>query len=190
MKQFFTYILFISSLSFSQNIVLELDTNLLRIGERFNITVKSNNLDSNHVFWKETTSIFQDFEVLSQTELNYLLDDDTFLYRNFLLTSFDTGLYVIPSQPIVTSILDTIKCNVSTVQFLPVELDSLNRYFDIKKTKKIPFHVSEVTTYLFDFILILLFAILLYFIIKYLQKNKTQENKPKKIDIPIDIYFL
>ena len=41
MRQFITYILFISSLSFSQNIVLELDTNLLRIGERFNIIVKS-----------------------------------------------------------------------------------------------------------------------------------------------------
>ena len=45
MRIVFIYILFISPFLFSQNAILEIDTNYIRIGEHFNLNIKVSGLE-------------------------------------------------------------------------------------------------------------------------------------------------
>ena len=63
MRQLYIYILLIPFSIFPQSIVLELDTNILRIGEQFNATIKCYNLDEDVILWEEVDSIFKNFEL-------------------------------------------------------------------------------------------------------------------------------
>ena len=66
------------------------------------------------------------------------------MYRDFLLTAFDTGSFVFPSSQFLSDHKDSISTNFITVDFLPVELDSTNNIFDIKPVKKIPFLIKMI----------------------------------------------
>ena len=189
MKKLFLYISLISFPLFSQSILFETDTNNLRIGERFNTRVKSYNIDSADVFWVKLDTVFKDFELLNEPIVQTFFEGDTYVYKDFLLTTFDTGTFVFPSSQFLSIYSDSILTNSISVQFLPVELDDTDKIFDIKPVKKIPFLIKELVYYIPHLIIILLLCFLwIYVYKKYRHKNVLSSKKPQAI--PIDIYYL
>jgi len=186
------YILLLITFPFlSQDIVLELDTNLLRIGERFTVTTEFHNVDSNDILNKNIEDVFDDFEILNTSFLRKKNQNgETFFSKEFILTSFDTGTFVLPSVPMISQENDTIFNSRKTIYFFSMEMDSLNQFFDIKPTKNIPFEFSELFDYIHYFVLLLLLIFIIYFLVKFFKKEKLELEVPSKIKIPIDIYFL
>ena len=86
---------------FSQNIIFDVDTNLLRIGEQFNVTMNYYSIDSLDISLHKAEDLFDDFEVLKESRLEKKFNIDTFFYKNYLLTSFDTGTFIL-SPKIIT----------------------------------------------------------------------------------------
>ena len=156
MKRLFFYISLISISLFSQNVIFEIDTNKLRIGERFHATVKSYDIDSSSIFWNQIDTVFNAFELLNKPIVETFMQGDTYIYKGFLLTAFDTGSFILPSSDFLSYHDDSIKTNFITVDFLTVELDSTDKIFDIKPVKKIPFLIKELIYYIPPIILLLL----------------------------------
>ena len=190
MKSLYKYILLISLNLFSQNIVLEVDTSILRIGEQFNATLKIYGLETDSLILPESKQIFNNFEIINDPVLSLHLENDTFLYTNFILTSFDTGRFVINPVPLILDRGDSIFSNSISVNFIATPLDTANTFFDIKPPKKVPFLAKELLFYIpyvLGFLLLLL-SIRLFW--KYFQKKKITKSKIKTPEIPIDVYFL
>ena len=185
MKTLSFCILLLSFSVFSQNIVFDLDTNYLRIGERFNLTVKSLDVDSNNVFWNDLDSLLMDFELLNQPVLFNYQDS---LFKKFVLTRFDTGQFVLPGNQFINNYNDVMISNNVVVNFLSVDVDTTRQFFDIKPAKEIPFLFRELVYYVPQ-ILVVVFMLLLwfYFLFKYRQKDLGEEFKEKE---PIDVFFL
>ncbi|RPG60707.1 MAG: hypothetical protein CBD51_000550 [Flavobacteriales bacterium TMED191] len=189
MKQL--YILFFVSLSlFSQNIVLDVDTNLLRIGEQFNVTMNYFSIDSLDINLNQAENLFDEFEVLKESGLEKMFDIDTFFYKNYLLTSFDTGIFILSPKIITQQNLDTLSVNPISITFLPVELDSANKFFDIKPPKDVPFKLKELLGYKYVFLILLLILLIYYFTYKYVFKTSNIQESREVIKIPVDIYYL
>ena len=189
MKQL--YILFFVSLSlFSQNIVLDVDTNLLRIGEQFNVTMNYFSIDSLDINLNQAENLFDEFEVLKESGLEKVFDIDTFFYKNYLLTSFDTGIFILSPKIITQQNLDTLSVNPISITFLPVELDSANKFFDIKPPKDVPFKLKELLGYKYVFLILLLILLIYYFTYKYVFKTSNIQESREVIKIPVDIYYL
>ena len=189
MKQL--YILFFVSLSlFSQNVSLDVDTNLLRIGEQFSVTMNYYNIDSLDLSLNQAEDLFDEFEVLKESALEKELNIDTFFYKNYLLTSFDTGTFILSPKIITQQNLDTLFVNPISITFLPVKIDSANKFFDIKPPKDIPFKLHELLDYKYIFLVLLLTLLISYFAFKYLFKPSSVNEDEQVIKIPIDIYYL
>ena len=189
MKSLYKYILLISWNLLSQNVVLEVDTGVLRIGEQFNATLKIYDIESDSLVLPEYQQIFNNLELINDPVTILNLENDTFLSTNFILTSFDTGEFVINPVPVLLDRGDSVFSNSVSVNFLATPLDTTNNFFDIKPPKKVPFLTKELllyTPYVLGFLLILLCARLLY---QYLQKKKSQESIIMKPKIQIDIIF-
>ena len=190
MKYLYKYILLISLNLLSQNVVLEVDTSILRIGEQFNVTLKIYDTKFDSFIFPESKNLFDNLELIDNSPPVLNLENDTFLTANFILTSFDTGRFVIKPIPIVLNQGDSIFSNSSSVNFVPTPLDTTNNFFDIKPPKKVPFIAKELlfyTPYLLGFLLLFVFIWLLW---KYFQKKKNKQLIVKTPTIPIDIYFI
>ena len=98
MKRLYFFISLFSFSLFSQNAILEIDTNYLRIGERFSITIKVYDVEKDSIVWPNTDSLFQKFELIDHSLPLLYLEKDTYVYKNYLLTSFDTGKFTIAKK--------------------------------------------------------------------------------------------
>jgi len=186
MKNIYGYIILLSFNVFSQNAVLEIDTNLLRIGEQFNAVVKVYGLESDDVLILSDT-VFSKLELISESSL---LEKDSYVYKNFLLTSFDTGNFVIDSLIVLASEKDTLFTNSLDVSFVPVQLDTSNNFFDVKPPKNIPFLAKELLQYIPYFILFIVCIGCVFLLLKYFKTKKNIESISNISSIPIDVYFL
>ena len=132
MRIFFIYILFFPSFIFSQNAILETDTSYIRIGEQFNLNIKVYGVDDDSIMWPNNDSIFQQFELLNSSITSILSENDTHVVHNYLLTSFDTGQFTIPSFCIYKSLVDSLITKPLDIHVLSIPLDTTNQFFDIK----------------------------------------------------------
>ena len=189
MKDFLFYILLISTSLLSQNIVFEVDTNKLRIGERFSVTVKSYEMDSSSVFWSQLDTVFHEFELLNSPNIAVSAEENPYVFKRFLLTAFDTGSFSIPSPMFLSNHNDSLNTNSITINFLPVELDSTDTILDIKPVKQIPFLFKELVYYVVDILFfVFLLLIWIYSWLKY--QNKTPFASALEPKTPIDIDYL
>ena len=190
MRNLYLYILLISYSLFSQNIVLDIDTNALRIGEQFNLNLKVYGLEKDSIIWPNIDSVFQEFELLDHSSPLLSLEPDTYVSKNYLLTSFDTGKFSIPSLSITTLFNDSLFTDSLNVYFLATPIDTTNQFFDIKPPKKIPFLTRELVTY-FLYVLLLIFLVGgIFLLIRYFTKKESVQVVDLKPSVPIDVYFL
>tara|TARA_Y100000589_G_scaffold31081_1_gene25986 strand:- start:5 stop:898 length:894 start_codon:yes stop_codon:yes gene_type:complete len=184
------FILLISISSYSQTIQLTVDTNVLRIGEQFKLNIILNNTAPDSIFSHEFDSLFNQLQKVSVLDnKNFKFHEDS-VWKEYIFTSFDTGLVNIPTSQIVLKNNDTLLTNEISVNFLSVPLDTANKFFDIKPPKEIPFKISELVS-LFKYLLILvLLLIITYFIYYYFKPQKKETKNNISNLIPVDVYFL
>jgi len=186
----FRYILLISFNLFSQNVILEVDTASLRIGEQFNATLKIYGSELDSVVLPASENTFDSFELLNNPVLSTYNQEDTYIYKNFLLTSFDTGQFILNSVPVFFSGKDSLFSNPVSVNFLSFPVDTANKFFDIKPPKKIPFLTKELFVYIPYLLLIVFVLVLVYVFFKYFKRTNHSDFVLKKTLVPIDVYFL
>ncbi len=190
MRKLYLYISLIPFFLFSQTATLEVDTSQLRIGEHFRLKIKVHDVQLDSVLWPQNVQILENFDLIDQLPSSLYLEGDTYAYKEYIFTSFDTGRFVIDSIPIMYGLKDSLFTESLAIHYLATPIDTTNHFFDIKPPKKIPFLIKELLRFIPFIILflVILFSILIY--LKYLKKRNLK-NLPVKIpSIPIDIYFL
>mgnify|MGYP001246349874 CR=1 FL=1 len=177
MKYLFSWLLFISISVFSQNITLEINTDTIKVGERFNIKATVNGNINDTILWLKIDSLFNDFELIKSSQKLSFIDFDTFTYKNYLFTAFDTGEFVFPSTSVFLKD-DTLLTNSFNLTVLPTQIDTLSDVLrDVKPQKKVDFLFGELKYYwhylvlLFCVLLVLFFIVFVY--IKAIKKAMT-----------------
>ena len=108
------------------------------------------------------------------------------LSLEFLITSFDTGIYYIPPQPFVfttAGITDTLMSRATYLEVKGVALDTTNTVRDIKAQATEPVTIGEVATYAIPALLLVAVIVLL---VLYFRKRKEDQPlfKPVKPEEP------
>lgn len=156
------------------------DKTQILIGEHFKFNVEvSVPVNTYRINWFTVADSFDHFEIVIRGRLDTSENNGILTYKQTLtLTSFDSGIYSIPAQPInfndnqddstTTLLTDSIPINIS---YSP--LDSTKTFHDIKTIIEVK---DETPLWIWisgaALILLLIFAII-YFI-KYLKRKKPQ----------------
>ncbi len=160
------------------HVSIKADTTTIKIGEQIQLKIGVN--ETNNVIFPKLA-----LDSLGKVEVVESLPVDTLknrLEKKYLLTSFDSGQYVLPKQLILINnkqfYTDSLLVNVATVK-----VDTLKqKMFPIKSIKKEPKTFDDYKHLLWWLLPILvLLAIILYFIFK----KKEKKEAPKVYVAPI-----
>ncbi|MFD1293018.1 hypothetical protein ACFQ5N_04130 [Lutibacter holmesii] len=166
MKRFLVYIVFfIGFVSWSQEnpVSIKVDTTTIRIGEQIQYKILVNKT-GNVVFPK------LQLDSLGKVEVVEVLTTDTLknrLEKKYLLTSFDSGQYVIPQQNVLVNskkyLTDSILLNVATVKVDTTK----QQMFPIKSIQREPKTFDDYK-HLFWWLIpiFIIVAVILYFIFR------------------------
>ncbi len=175
MKYYLLYItLFFGSLVFSQElptVKAEADTTKIRIGEQINYQITIENANTGVLFPELELDSLNRIEVVSSLPIDTLKEK---LIKRYVLTSFDSGQYVIPQQRIgiwsQLYLTDSLVIDVATVA-----VDTTKQaMFPIKAIQNEPYTFADFKKYLWWLLAgLLVLAIILYFV---LRKKKTIEE--------------
>ena len=180
MKKHIVYILFlIGSIGFAQESVsLKVDTTNIRIGEQINYRILVNEVN-NVVFPKLLLDSLGRVELVEDVPVDTLKNS---LEKRYVLTSFDSGAYVIPRQTVIIKNakfeIDSLLINVASVKVDTTK----QKMFLIKSIKREPKTFEDyqhLTWWLIPFLIAL--AILVYFIFR----KKKKVAAPKVYVAPI-----
>ncbi|MFK5889998.1 MAG: hypothetical protein QM486_04630 [Flavobacteriaceae bacterium] len=157
-------VLLFSFYGFSQEIkpvTVKIDTTSIRIGEQFNLSLSVAKKDT--VNFPVLKNKLGKIEVL-ESSIDTL--PNTYL-KKYLLTSFDSGKWVIPQQKVWLNnkvfLTDSIVINVNTVKVDTTK----QKLFPIKPIKKEPFALIDARPYLWWLIgTLVLMGIGLYFLLR------------------------
>jgi LPXTG-motif cell wall-anchored protein len=133
-------------------------------------------------------------EILSSGEVDTLSTNESFLNlsQEFLVTSFDSGYYKIPSYPFVVSTPRVNDTLYSTPVFLAVhtlEVDTSKAIFDIKPPYAAPFTFKEGLPYLLVLIGILALGFGIFYFVRKRKKNEPV-FKPSRVLPPPHVVAL
>ena len=175
MKYFLLYIiLFFGSFGFSQElptVKAEADTTKIRIGEQINYQIIIENANTGVLFPELELDSLNRIEVVTSLPIDTLKEK---LIKRYVLTSFDSGRYVIPQQRIgiwsQLYLTDSLVIDVATVT-----VDTTKQaMFPIKAIQNEPYTFADFKKYLWWLLAgLLVLAIILYFV---LRKKKTIEE--------------
>ena len=182
MKRVLLFIVFGCSLQFGSAQVPTLkttvDKNQILIGEQLKYNVQATfPLNAYHVTWFEVPDSFSHFEVVIRGKIDTVEKKGMTTFRQTLtLTSFDSGINIIPSLPVnfgslandstINLFTDSIRINVS---FSP--LDSTKTFHDIKTIIEVKDEIPWLLWAGGAALLILLIVGLIY-LIKYFRSRK------------------
>jgi hypothetical protein len=179
-KQVFYIICLIGFIGFAQEnpVSIKTDTTAIIIGEQIQLKIAVNKTN-NVIFPKLQLDSLGKIEVIEALPVDTLKNS---LEKKYLLTSFDSGQYVLPKQLVIINnqqfFTDSLLVNVATVK-----VDTLKqKMFPIKSIKKEPKTFDDYMHLLWWLIpILILLAVILYFIFR----KKEKIEKPKVIIAPI-----
>ncbi len=150
------------------------DTSRILIGDHVNIVLELNQEKSkNFEFPVFRDTIIDKIEVLSVSPVDTLeLEDRLKLRQHLVVTSFDTGFYVIPSFTFLDRITsESLKSNALPLEVLTLEIDTTKGITDIKLPFDVPLGFWEIAPYIFVALLLIAIA---FFIWYYYLKRKLE----------------
>ena len=156
------------------------DTTKIRIGEQINYEISVENAETGVQFPELELDASGRIEVVSDQPIDTLKNQ---LIRKYILTSFDSGQYVIPAQRIriwaQEYLTDSIIIDVSTVA-----VDTTKQaMFPIKAIQREPFTFQDFKKYLWWLIAALLLAALILYL-------RSRKKTPEEIEAAIPPYEL
>ena len=180
MRIYFTYILLvIGYLGFSQskpNVSVQVDTTKIRIGEQINYQINVDDAETGVIFPELQLDSLGGIKIVESFNIDTLKNR---LVKKYVLTSFDSGSYVIPRQAIFIwnqpYFTDSIRIDVATVA-----VDTLKqKMYPIKAIYSEPYTLDDFKSYLWYILgTLLLLGVILYFV---LRKKKTPDEIIAKI---------
>jgi len=189
------YLSFISVVSFAQQVEVssKIDTNLITIGDQFTLTLnlkKPVNEDVSFPILLDTIS--KEIEIVEEKPVDTLSisNDIISLQKKYTLTSFDSGMYVLPqfNFTINTSDTDTVTTQETILlQVLTLKVDTTqHKIADIKEPFEAPMTFMEFLDEYYIYILSAIILIALIILgIWYRKKLKNAEPKEKpKVEKP------
>jgi len=186
----YTSILFLSTLTFAQTKVdISLDTNRALVGDVIQMDI---NVNSNvQVIWPDIEVLIAPIEVQSFSEIDSVLKSNLNRYhQNLSIQLFDTGDFVLPQLPFVSSEGDTFYTDSLNISFVPVLLDTTNVVFDIKGPEDVPFNFSEAKPIVYGSFIILVLILLIYYLIQKIKIKKGVIEEEIAPSIPCEIEAL
>lgn len=167
LKYILTLFLFACLFStYAQEVKVEVDTTNIRIGEQLKYQISVN--DTANVIIPKLENL-QGLEIVEDIPTDTVENN---LYKKYVLTSFDSGAYYIPSQQVFIRnrafITDSILVNVATVAVDTTK----QKMFPIKSLQSEPYVFDDFKPYL---IWVILGLLLIAGIIYYLKTRKKKE---------------
>ena len=171
--KFKLYILFflVSTSLFAQKVTTSIDTTRNKIGAEFKLTLKTDVDTLSKVKFPEAKN-FGALEVIQSYKIDTVKNGARYqLIKNYGLTQFDSGKYVIPRIPILIngkpSFSDSIKVEVNNIK-----VDTLQqKMYDIKDVAQAE---SPLGTWWIYLLILLAIGIVYLFIYKYIKKKQSQ----------------
>ena len=161
-------------MSFAQQVEAKADTTNIRIGEQFYYKISVS--DTANVIIPKLENL-KGLEIVEDQKIDTLKES---LLIKYLLTSFDSGSYYIPSQQVFIKnrayITDSILINVATVAVDTTK----QKMFEIKAIKSEPYGFDDFKPYL---IWIILGLLLIAGIIYYFKTRKKEEDIEEAISL-------
>ncbi len=158
--------------------IAEIDTNYIMIGDQIHFRMKVKTAPGDKVkfpFLKDT--IAKGIEIISGPERDSILEKDgrVLVQESYVITSFDSGLYVIPPMPI--EILQESYNNTLRTDPLPLivntfVVDQQKGNYDIVMPLAAPWTFVEILPYLLWGLLIVVVIVAIVLIIRYRKSHK------------------
>lgn len=160
------------------------DTNKLMIGEQvkvnLRVTYRVDNGAANVVFPTLYDTINEFVEIVSKSRIDTVIPDKSDPYRfyqeqNIVLTSFDSGYYVVPPFQFVIN-NDTVETEAFLLEVNTLEVDTAKGIFDIKQPISEPFSFLDwLKENWWWMVAILVLAVAIYLLVRYLKNRKPKE---------------
>ncbi|MCK5815370.1 MAG: hypothetical protein KAH07_05440 [Flavobacteriaceae bacterium] len=177
MKKNIIYIVFLfSGVLFAQNpINMEVDTTSIRIGEQIEYKLSVDN-SKQVLFPILVLDSLKKVEVVEELPVDTL---DSKFIKKYILTSFDSGAYVIPRQQVLIN-NKIYKTDSLLIQVATVKVDTLKqKLFGAKLLKEQPIIFDDYKLYLWIAlgILALIIAVVLYFVLRKKKEEISEEDR-------------
>lgn len=181
----------------------KLDTNLIRIGEHINLTLSAQYNVKNGTpiigFPSYKDTIIKGIEVISKQAVDTALVDPTndpytFIQtQSYLLTSYDSGVYVIPGLPFQINGNEHLS-NALAIQVATIAIDTTKGIVDIMEPIDIPMtfgeYLSVYKSYIYWAIAIVVLLVLIWWLVKKYKARPVKETVEVIPDIAPHIWAL
>ena len=186
---------------FSQNpnVSVNLDTNAMLIGDQVNLEILFSSPSKYNVLWPDIAdTITANIEVVDRTPIDTVYSDDkenVSLIQKIILTSFDTGKYILPQMEFRyhaenDTLQNVILSNPLLLSVNTMAVDTTQAIKPIKAPLEAPYTFKEIFPWALGGLGILA---VIFFLIYYFRKRKKNEPvfklKPKPI-IPAHVIAL
>lgn len=167
---------------------VEVDTNMIIIGDQIHMKFVVKKPDNVKVVFPQLNdTIVNGIEILEKKPLDStkLKNNWRLLEQEYVVTSFDTGVYHIPAFPILIksqNFDNIVRSNEFYIGVSSFAVDTTKGYFDIVLPIDTPLSFAEIFPYIFwGFWGILIIAALVWLFIKYRRKESVfvKHQKPK-----------
>jgi len=171
-----------------------IDTTRILIGDQVNIMLELEQDKKDQYqfpFFRDT--IIGNIEILSvsQIDTQELDQNRVLLQQRILVTSFDTGFYVIPPFYFPNSEeFDSLRSDAFPLEVLTLEIDTTKGIADIKLPYDVPLSFLEILPYLIVALLLIGIFIIIWYIIRKRRKKPVLEPIRVKPAEPAHIWAL
>ena len=166
-----TYLLLMFNGCVSAQVIANLDTNNILIGDPITLTIQAEVKDS--VVWPTFGDSIGNLELLSSSLIDSTATQNGWLLKqHFVMTQWDSGFYNIPSIKIGKEKTPSFTVTVNTIT-----LEENAEPKDIKGPIEAPLSFAEILPYLLGAFIL---SLLIYLLIKYLKREKTAIVLPSK----------
>lgn len=195
------------SIGFTQaqevSLTARLDTNIIRIGEQMQLTLRAQyNVQNgtptvNFPSYKDT--IITGIEIISVNKIDTTLVDPTndpytfALQQSYILTSYDSGVYIIPGLPFQVNNNQQLS-NAIAVQVATIQIDTTKGIVDIMEPMDLPISFGEYVkgyqNYIYWTLAIIALLLLAWWLIKKYRARPVVEKEEIIPDIAAHIWAL
>jgi hypothetical protein len=192
-------LLFFTLNSYAQNISVKayLDSNNIKIGSQAILSLeieKTKNLETRFPFLTDT--IIKQIEIIRKFPVDTLVNKDNLLKlrQKYLITSFDSGVYLIPTFNFLAkkdSLTDTLKSSPMTLTVVSIPVDTVKKQIrDIKVPYSASITLIEIITYILYFIIAAILVLVIIYVVKRYRKNEPLIKLPEKPKEPAYVIAL
>jgi hypothetical protein len=126
----------------------KLDSNTINIGDQIKLSFEVSGVENVRVIWPSIPDTLGKIEIVSRSKLDTILQGkhDIVLTQSFIVTSFDTGVHVIPAFKFLyksTGDSGVFSNDALSLQVKGIPVDTTKEIKDIKPPIEVPFSWKE-----------------------------------------------